>query len=82
MEVLQPREMEERKSARMEASQPVLMERSLLPVRMEALLVVEEVEEEEEDAQGQSVSAVTAQLLSNLAPVEDLFVTLKHNVTR
>ena len=46
---------------------------------MEALLVVEEVEEEEEDAQSQSVSAVTAQLLSNLAPVEDLCVTLKHN---
>merc|ERR1719233_2794267 len=63
----------------MEASQPVQMVGSLRPVLMEALLVVEEVEEVGEAAQGQSVSAVMGQLLSNLALVANLCAMLRHN---
>merc|ERR1712212_109486 len=79
MEVLQPRKMEGSQSVRMEASQPVQMVGSLRPVLMEALLVVEEVEEVGEAAQGQSVSAVMGQHLSNLALVANLCAMLRHN---
>merc|ERR1712002_1305524 len=49
---------------------------------MEAILVVEEAEEVGEAAQGQSVSAVTGQLLPNLALVANLCAILRHNAMR